>query len=147
MIVSRLQKTEFEGLEKILQEAELPAEDLDQLNEVYVARVNEKVVGYFALEIYDQDALLRSVVVTRDNRGKGHGNSLVPFMLKVAQNNGVKTLYLLTTTASDFFKKAGFEVIERQETPIKITETREFKDFCPDSAIVMKLELDEEISI
>ena len=131
----------------ILKEAELPADDLDELEEVYVARVDGDIVGYFALEVYDKDALLRSVIVTQDNRNQGFGNDLVPFMLKVAQNNGVKTLYLLTTTASQFFLRAGFQIVARQEAPGKIAETREFSQLCPDTAIFMKLEIDEEISI
>ena len=147
MIVSKLQKSELHDLSKLLREADLPADDLDKLDEVYVARVDEGIVGYFALELYDTDALLRSVVITKGSRGHGFGNSMVPFMLKVAQNKEVQTIYLLTTTAEAFFEKVGFKAIDRKEAPESISSTREFSQLCPDTAVLMKFELDGKISI
>ena len=147
MIVSKLQKTEFNNLSNLLREADLPAADIDILDEVYVARVDDEIVGYFALELYDKDALLRSVVITKDSRGRGFGNRMVPFMLKVAQNKKVRNIYLLTTTAAVFFEKVGFKAIERKDAPESITSTREFSQLCPDTAVLMKFELDGKISI
>jgi len=48
---------------------------------------------------------------------------------------------LLTETASAFFQKFGYEIIDRQTAPKEIRMTSEFQELCPDSAKLMRLVL------
>ncbi len=50
-------------------------------------------------------------------------------------------LYLLTTTAKDFFNKEGYIVVNRDEVPEPIKNSSEFSSVCPSTAIVMKKEI------
>jgi amino-acid N-acetyltransferase len=50
---------------------------------------------------------------------------------------GVRSIYLLTTTAEVFFKRLGYERIERSRAPPSIERTREFASLCPASSAFM----------
>lgn len=55
-----------------------------------------------------------------------------------AAAQGVKTLYLLTTTAVAFFVRLGYEVISRSEAPLAIAATGQFAALCPASSTFMR---------
>jgi amino-acid N-acetyltransferase len=46
-------------------------------------------------------------------------------------------LYLLTTTAREFFAGRGYRAIDRADAPERIRGTTEFSDLCPASATAM----------
>ncbi|WP_228434553.1 hypothetical protein [Natrarchaeobaculum aegyptiacum] len=50
----------------------------------------------------------------------------------------VDALYLLTTTAVDFFAARGYDEIDRADAPDAIRNTTEFADLCPSSATCMR---------
>lgn len=83
-------------------------------------------------------ALIRSVAVAEAARGSGLGVRLVNAVLERAQRAGVLELYLLTTTASGFFAKLGFEQIPREAAPAGIQASTEFAELCPSSAVCMR---------
>jgi amino-acid N-acetyltransferase len=95
--------------------------------------------GLVGLELYGTDALLRSLVVGENARGNGLGSTLVGHAERYAVTKGVRSVYLLTTTAEAFFKRLGYERIDRSQAPPSIKETREFASLCPaSSAFMMK---------
>ena len=122
----------------LLEECELPTEGLaTHLSTTLVARKGRKIVGCSGLEIYQQSALLRSVAVKRAFRRQGLATNLVKRMLALAKHHKVTSVYLLTTTASTFFSRIGFSIIQRSDVPEKIKHTAEFTSLCPDSATIM----------
>jgi len=125
-------------ISKELEQEKLCYEDLHNEN-VLIWKMDEDgdFVGFYGLEIYNQDALLRSVVIKKDKRSTGLGSKLVADALVKARENNVANLYLLTFTASSFFQKLGFKIIDRAAVPESISGTEEFAKFCPDTAICM----------
>ena len=103
-----------------------------------VARDAGQVVGAAALELYADAALLRSVVVDASVRGQGVGQQLTVSALALANELGVSTVFLLTTTAADFFPRFGFERITREDVPASVRASVEFQSACPASAVVMR---------
>lgn len=93
------------------------------------------------LERHASTALLRSVVVEESVRGEGYGSLLCDRLESRARADGVESIYLLTTTAADFFADRGYERIERDEAPPAIRETTEFDDLCPATATCMRKSL------
>jgi N-acetylglutamate synthase-like GNAT family acetyltransferase len=85
--------------------------------------------------------LLRSAVVSDKWRGKGIGRELVKRAISDARGRGVQALYLLTTTAEDYFPLFGFGRTSRDSVPDPVRATDEFRSACPESATVMTLEL------
>jgi amino-acid N-acetyltransferase len=53
----------------------------------------------------------------------------------------VEALFLLTTTAADFFGTRGYELIDREAVPEAVAETAEFSELCPDAATCMRKRL------
>lgn len=106
-----------------------------------LALEGEKVVGCAGLEIYQNSALLRSVVVAEEYRSLGIGAKLTEGMIDLARYNNLSSLSLLTETAADFFSRFGFAVVARTELPAALQASQELQGACPDTAIAMTLSL------
>jgi amino-acid N-acetyltransferase len=120
----------------------LPLAGVDQhLPTMLVAREGEQIVGIAGLELYADGALLRSVAVEPSRQGKQLGHQLTDAALQLATSRGANTVFLLTTTAENFFPRFGFEPITRDEVPQSVRESVEFRSACPASAIVMRKRL------
>jgi amino-acid N-acetyltransferase len=94
-----------------------------------VARDGERVVG--------SAALLRSVAVCRDLRGRVLGQRLTRAALSLAHKRGAVRAYLLTETADAFFTRFGFAPVRRSEVPEDVRGFVEFASACPESARAM----------
>lgn len=129
-------------IEALLRDADLPTEGLAALvgrgeDEVLVAVRGGAIVGAAALEVAGENALLRSVVVREGGRSTGVGRALVTRLLAEADQRRYEGVYLLTTTAGDWFLRFGFTRVERKSVPKGIAETWEFRTGCADTAIAM----------
>jgi amino-acid N-acetyltransferase len=132
--------SDWTQIAQLLQENELPLDGAEaHLNSFLLAHDGETLAGCAALERYGDSALLRSVAVDKAFRGRGFGQVLVRRVLELAQNEGIQTIVLLTTTADKFFPRFGFSVIPRDEAPEAMKVSAEFQGACPDSAITMRL--------
>jgi amino-acid N-acetyltransferase len=129
-------------VEELLAENDLPSADVRSKPECfYVACGDDGAVGIGGIEVHGTAGLLRSVVVERSARGEGHGTVLCERLEAIAADEGVGTLYLLTTTAREFFAERGYEEIGRDEVPDAIRGTAEFADLCPATAACMRKRL------
>lgn len=125
-----------------LRDAQLPHADLAGADKrFFCASVEGTIVGYVGLEIYGIDALLRSAVVFIPARHKGYGRLMVRQLLEIANQLGVKRVWLLTEVAAGFFAKEGFVAVERALAPTSIAASEEFATICPASATFMVREL------
>ena len=71
----------------------------------------------------------------------GMAKLLVSSAEQWAKDHGLKELYLLTTTASEFFNALGYDVVVRNEVPQQIKETTQFSQLCPCSSLVMNKQI------
>ena len=113
----------FSAAIALLKKNNLPTEDLDPGKQIFVVEDGNKVVATVAVEYNYSDALLRSLSVSEEKRKSGIGAELVTFIEDYVQKQGVETIYLLTTTAADFFQKRGYQVIDRNSVPRFIQNT------------------------
>ena len=133
-----------EYIERVLGRNDLPIADIsEKLPCLYVCETETDRVGVGGIELYDDAALLRSVAVEKSERGNGYGTIISNKVLAQAELSGVSTVYLLTTTADEFFADLGFVEIPRETVPQSIQTTTEFSDLCPETAVCMKRELDK----
>jgi amino-acid N-acetyltransferase len=124
---------------RLLSVAGLPIDGLlDHLDTAVVARAGGRVLGCAALEVYPDGALLRSVVVDADAKGWGIGTQVTTAALNLASARGASAVYLLTTTAEEFFPRFAFERIGRDQVPASVQTSVEFRSACPSTAIVMR---------
>lgn len=122
----------------LLVENNLPVDDLTKDKFLFALFQNSQIVGSGGLEFFDGCALLRSISVRKDLRGAGLGKFITEKLENICKERQISFLYLLTTTAKDFFGKLGYLVIDRSVVPDSIKQTRQFTSLCPSSAVVMK---------
>ncbi|HYO21724.1 MAG TPA: arsenic resistance N-acetyltransferase ArsN2 [Flavisolibacter sp.] len=139
--ISPASKEEQQIALQLLQTANLPVEDINKNVLLYLLKEDGSSIGTIGMEHDGRTALLRSLSVEPSKRGKGYGEELVAFLEATAREKGILAIYLLTTTATRFFLKRGYAIINRSEAPAFIQQTSEFVSICPSSATVMKKEL------
>jgi len=137
------QKPKLHDVHRILNENDLPTDDLAEINLDHFFGCGEtaRPRGVIGLEVHGTDGLLRSLAVDSEVQGLGCGSSLFKQLEHHSKSIGVKTLYLLTETAEKYFEKKGFESIARELASESIKQTKEFTDLCPGSATVMRKSL------
>jgi amino-acid N-acetyltransferase len=130
---------DFAAVVNLLEAAQLPTAGLKpSLPDFLVAEAAGQLVGAIGLEVYGEDALLRSAVVAAGRRGTGLGRDLVESLLERARSRGVREIYLLTTTAEHYFPRFGFARIPRGAVSLEVRASEEFQGACPDSAVAMR---------
>jgi arsenate reductase/amino-acid N-acetyltransferase len=128
-----------EQLRAALAAEQLPIDDLDDPGRIwFAARRDGRIVAHAGLEPYGDFALLRSVVVVHGEKGRGYGKALVAALCAEAARRGIRTLFLLTSSAEPFFARLGFARVSRADVPSDVAASREFASLCPSTAIVMR---------
>ena len=143
--IDRFSAPDKQEVLELLIGAELPVEDLtdETMKNFMVARSEDNsIIGVVGIEMFQENGLLRSLAVQPAYQGKGLGRQLTREIESFARSNGIKTLYLLTMTAADFFSKFAYQVIQRDRAPQSIQNTAEFNNLCPVSAVCLYKTLD-----
>lgn len=107
----------------------------------YVVFQGETLIGTAGLEVHGEYGLLRSVAIAPSHRGMALGRKLAEDRLRTARARGLSRVYLLTTTAPEFFRHLGFERVARESAPDSLQRSSEFATLCPASAICMAMSL------
>jgi amino-acid N-acetyltransferase len=138
MRIRNATNADLSAVESLLAASDLPVEGVrDNFSNFIVAEERGAIAGAIGLEKFGSVALLRSAVVAPDNRGSGVGRRLVEQLLERAGRDGIEELYLLTTTAENYFPRFGFARTTRSAVPDAVKASAEFHGACPDTAIVM----------
>ncbi|MGU3314037.1 arsenic resistance N-acetyltransferase ArsN2 [Sphingomonas sp. M6A6_1c] len=117
-----------------LEIAGLPIDDLDEPSQLFFRLSDQDgPIGYVGLEGEGSDRLIRSLVVMRSRRGRGHGRELVR-RLELVCDGAVDRLHLLTTGAAPFFRTLGYVDADRGQAPPAIATSAQFTSLCPASA-------------
>ena len=102
-----------------------------------VTRHDGEVCGVAGLERYGDFGLLRSVAVRSTLRSGGLGRRLVEDRLVAARRQDLESVYLLTTTAAEYFRRLGFADHPRDDVPASVQRSPEFASICPSSAVCL----------
>jgi len=120
---------------------EEPARD-EQHGSFFVLRNEDGTVGCVSLEVLGDDAILRALVVDSKFRGAGYGWMLADMAVSQARWRGVRRIYLLTDTASDFFAaKFGFRVVDRSTLSKQVAASETFTQPAGAQQVAMRLDL------
>ena len=140
--LERATPTDLDRVERLLAANDLPTADVRaDAPRFYLARADDAPVGVGGLELHGDAGLLRSIVVADSHRGRGYGTAICAALEACVKQADVETLYLLTTTATDFFGNRGYAVVDRTAVPERLRSSRQFADVCPDSATCMRKSL------
>jgi N-acetylglutamate synthase-like GNAT family acetyltransferase len=138
-----LRAGEREALKAALAKAELPTADIGEPGRLFwrFETRDEVPVGFGGLEVHGEDALMRSLVTLPPVRNRGVGTAMVAALEFEARLHGCRSVWLITTTAADFYQRLGYACCERAVMPPAIRASAEFSTLCPDSADVLMKQL------
>jgi amino-acid N-acetyltransferase len=123
---------------QLLGDARLPTEGVaEAFDRFVVADRNGEIVAAGGLEAAGAEVLLRSVVVSPTERGRGIGQAIAARLISDARDAGFDRIWLLTETAPEFFGRFGFRAAPRESASEPMRASREFTSCCPSSAIAM----------
>ena len=127
------------AVKQLLSESSLPISDItaQHLQDFFGYGSGPELEGVIGLELFGEVALLRSLAVAASRRNSGLGSRLVAHAERHARDQGVQSLFLLTTTAEKFFLRRGYARIPREDAPAAIKTTSEFSGICPTSSAFM----------
>jgi amino-acid N-acetyltransferase len=142
MEIRRAVPDNLEQTASLLQAAGLPPiPDGFLLQNVLVCLESNQVIGVVALEVRGLRGLVRSLAVDSSHPRQGVGTSLLESLMARAHELSLRELYLLTEDSQEFFAKSGFVPVSRESVPQAIRSTREYREQCPETATVMRLQL------
>jgi N-acetylglutamate synthase-like GNAT family acetyltransferase len=143
MIYRHAKFSDLEAIGAILDKNNLPSEDCrDHIDHFIVLEINGQLSGIGGLEHHGHYGLLRSIVINTDVRNRGLGKKITQKIIDQARDDGIKTLYLLTEGAAEYFAALGFTTVKRTDVPLPIRQSRQFSSLCPTTAIVMGMDID-----
>jgi amino-acid N-acetyltransferase len=136
------------SVETLLSGSDLPVDGVaENISHFLVAEEDGEIIGAIGLEEFGTTALLRSAVVSPKSRSTGVGRRLIERLLERAGEEGIDEVYLLTTTAEEYFPRFGFTRTTRSAVPDALKASAEFQGACPDTATVMTRRLAARIKV
>ncbi|MEM7589137.1 MAG: arsenic resistance N-acetyltransferase ArsN2 [Myxococcota bacterium] len=122
---------------------DLPFDDIcGKTQHLYFVKERDKQIGIVGLEVFEEYGLVRSLVVDASVRNRGYGRNTIESVIQLAKLKKLKALYLLTTTAEEFFRKLQFKPISREDVPHIVKQSEEFTRLCPMTAVCMRFFVD-----
>ena len=139
----RAQASDLPAIKTLLEACALPTADLTPalMGRFCLAERAGQMVGVVALENLDGHGLLRSLAVPPAQRRLGLAARLVDWCAQEGRQSGIDALYLLTTTAADYFRARGYVDTPRSDVPPAVAAHPQFTGLCPCSATCLSLRL------
>ncbi len=134
------QATDFDlnAIKCLLEYYGLPANDIkNHIGNFIVAKEFNELIGVCGWEVCEEVALLRSFAVKTSHKGLGIAEKIFKLVEKQAISSGVIGFYLLTGTATNYFKRFDFYERSREDAPESIRNTKQFSGLCSNTAIMM----------
>ena len=108
----------------------------------------DRLVLFLGLLQAPRQTELRGQVLGVYLRGDGvMEDRLVEVLLSRAAKAKIAEIYLLTTSAEDYFPRFGFTRTQRSVVPEGLKASAEFQGACPDTATVMSRTLGDRIAV
>ncbi|MCB1931142.1 MAG: GNAT family N-acetyltransferase [Candidatus Accumulibacter sp.] len=137
--MSAPRRDELPDLLALLDDCALPIADLEtrHLPAFLVCRDDARLIATAGLESCGGELLLRSLAVAPAYRQRGLAGRLVEALEERARSMPREQVFLLTTSAQNFFASRGFRPLARSAVPAAIAATSQFRSLCPASATCM----------
>lgn len=116
----------------------------DTVDTLVVRSPDRGISAAVSLQTVQDKAFLFGLAVEPERRGQGLGWVVGDAILRLARTLGVRTIYLATTMAADFFAvRLGFRPVPMQEVDSEVREAENFQAGAVlDNAVCMRLDVE-----
>lgn len=138
---------DFHAILRLLEQATLNGKDLrvDQTHAFHLLCEGHETIACGAIEDHGSESgLVRSIAVHPSQRGKGHATQIMRSLEAHARQRGTVKLFLLTESATGFFRRLRYEPCDRSLAPASIQASPQFAGLCPSTAVCMRKDLRED---
>lgn len=136
--IRQADKNDFPAIRELLLTNNLPLIGVEKHIEKFIVAGQTDLIGVMGALHEASKGLIRSFAVVASSRKSGVGLALLQTMMEQLKQQGVKEIYLLTETARDYFKKAGFTETTRDEMPQNLLKESGLDQACPCSSYCLK---------
>ncbi|SPE36925.1 GCN5-related N-acetyltransferase [Burkholderiales bacterium] len=131
---------DWRAIASLLEDGQLPRDGArEHLGAFLLAVADGVVVGCACTEAHAEVALLRSIAVAPTLRRQGIGTMLINGLVQDAKRRKTGKIYLLTTSAEEYFANFGFRREPIEQAPRSLQDSALFQGACPASAALMSL--------
>ena len=137
-------EADLSAIESLLRANNLPVADISKapIGRFLVTEgASGSVIGIGGLEQLGSSVLLRSLAVAPEVRGIGIARALIARLEDIARSRARQDVWLLTTTAEQFFERAGYLLVNREDVPSEVRFCEQFASLCPSTASCMRKRL------
>jgi N-acetylglutamate synthase-like GNAT family acetyltransferase len=139
LLATPLATWERDGLKAALIKSGLPADGVADGHSLFwrFETAADIPAGFGGIEVHGGHALLRSVVTLPPLREIGIGSAIVAALESEARLLKCRSIYLVTTSAADFFERLGYAPCARSDVPDAIRGSHHFAQLCCATGTVM----------
>ena len=144
-VIRRAHPDDLHPIRNLLSQNKLPDIELEEhIDTFLMLERNGRIIACAGLEVYGAYGLVRSVAVHPDYHSQGIGASLYGAIELDARMFFLSSLYLFTNEAERFFTRHGYGRISREDIPLPVHESGEYKYDCCEHAFVMMKKISDE---
>lgn len=96
---------------------------LNPYQKYFVYELNNILIGYIGLRVYDDKAEVLNFLINEDYQNKGYGKELFNFVINFLKDSNINELTLevnvLNKKALSFYKKFNFEIVTKKKNYYK----------------------------
>ncbi len=131
------------AIDNLLAAYRLPGVVREPTVETLVVRTGDEVVGCVSLDVRGDCGFLFGLAIAPERRGEGLGWVLGDCVMRHARVLGAREIYLITSTATDFFGgKLGFSPVDMEGVAACVADTPNFRANAQiPGAVCMRFEL------
>lgn len=144
--LSFAQKEDEFDIKNLLFYYDLAVEDIliDNLKHFIIAKSENMIIGVIGIEIYNEIGLLRSFAVSPSFRLNGIGKRLFGNLVIYSYQNKINKLYLFTKNSDVFFRKLGFQTLNRNNLPQSIKRSSQYTTHCVKNVTCMYMQISKD---
>lgn len=137
--IRRATSGDFNSIRQLLIKCGLPTAGVERNITNFFVAISDSVVGVIGMEYYEQAALIRSLAISPNLRKCGIAEELVQRALAELKSRGIGEVFLLTETAEKYFRRIGFNSIDRKQIPKQLLVNSELEQACSGCSSCMGL--------
>ncbi|MCF6138917.1 GNAT family N-acetyltransferase [Pseudalkalibacillus berkeleyi] len=130
------------SIKQFVAQAGLSSEGIDQCIQTFIILETDKkkMAGTVGLERFGTDGLIRSLVLAKDYSSEELLLQLLKAIIRLADHQGVQTVYLLTRVTSIFYA-LGFTEVPFEKMPEDLLNSPHLQQYDKDQIAIMKRQL------